>query len=50
MIHKYDLVVTGYINVISQLKVKIHNGSFQTKQWNKITWNKIKTVPAEQNV
>ena len=31
MVRKYDLEATGYINVISQLKAKIHNGSLKLK-------------------
>ena len=33
MIRKYDLEATGYVNVISQLKVKVHNGSFKLKNY-----------------
>ena len=33
MIRKYDLEATGYKNVISQLKVKIHNGSLTLKDY-----------------
>ena len=33
MIRKYDIEATGYINVISQLKVKIHNGSLKVKNY-----------------
>ena len=31
MIRKYGIEATGYVNVISQLKVKIHNGSLKIK-------------------
>ena len=33
MIRKYDLEVTGYINVISQLKVKVHIGSLKLENY-----------------
>ena len=33
MICKYDLEATGYINVISQLKVEVHNGSLKFKSY-----------------
>ena len=33
MIDKYELQATGYINVISQVKVKIHNGSLKLKNY-----------------
>ena len=29
MVHKYELEATWYINVISQLKVKVDNGSLK---------------------
>ena len=31
MIRNYDLHAIGHVNVISQLKVKIHNGSLKIK-------------------
>ena len=43
MIYKYDLETTGYINVISQLKVEIHNGSLNIKT------HKIKREQFQQN-
>ena len=46
MIHKYDLEAPGYINVISQLKVKTHNGYYKMKNYE----IKQRTVPAEQSV
>ena len=33
VIRKYDLDATGYINVVSQRKVKIHSGSIKMKNY-----------------
>ena len=43
MIRKYDLEATEYINVISRLKVKIHNGRLKTKNY------EIKREQLQQN-
>ena len=33
MLCKFDLKATGYINLISQLKGKVHNGSLKLKNY-----------------
>ena len=33
MLCKFDLEATGYINLISQLKGKVHNGSLKLKNY-----------------
>ena len=43
MICKYDLKTTGYVNVISELKVEIHNGSLKMKNY------EIKQEQLQQN-
>ena len=45
IIRKYDLETTVYINVISQLKVKIHNVSLKIKKG-----VKKRIVPTEKNI
>ena len=45
MIFKYDLVATGYINVISQLKEKVHNGSLKLKNYEREQFQRNTSVP-----
>ena len=44
MIRKYDLKATEYINVISQLKVKVHNDNLKLKNY------EIKQEQFKQNI
>ena len=36
MLCKYNLQATGYINVISQLKGKVHNSSLKLKYYERV--------------
>ena len=45
MIFKYELVATGYINVISQLKEKVHNGSLKLKNYEREQFQRNTSVP-----
>ena len=50
MLCKYDLQATGYINIISQLKGKVHNGSVQLKNYEREQFqqNKMLRINASQ--